>query len=478
MFWRSSDITVLNILMTEGSTLFIEFVENFYGKSLEEISDILHAKSDRADQEKFLRLHDFAELHEEQFSPEVMAPLPGGSLAPIFSRGGAQYTHHLEPGAPPTGVRMATLGRPYVDTINPYSALGSVFGPPTIADSKELKAILLYSDRLILVDPFASRRRMSKIEWRMLEEQFGQEFLNPMGMSAFASDNRRRATLALWDRPDEAVESFHLLAAIAPLLRGGVAYVRPIPRRESVYWGDEDAVIHRIAGEVFSRSDSQPIRFRESGLIALVLLERAKDQLLALTQYEADACAFASGELDTIALDILIDELTGESAKATAAAIADGMPEDLARLMAPRFQSVDSSRLTELARLQLPGVDMLDAHDMVTIRDRDVFEVFRSDVRHALAASAAEERIDSARDLFQEEMRAALSRMSAPRFREVVASTTGGDAVAWVMGCIVGWSIASWRGAVAGLAGKASYEMARSRDRGQHAFRNHYLAIS
>lgn len=459
------------------SRLLVDLLENFYDCSLESLATTVRSPNlQNGDAlSRFLRLQDFVELHETQFQNQLVdagAEFP--DAAPFFTRAGARFTHHLAPGSPPTGVRVVGPDGSYVDALDPYGALRGAIGTPTLHDSKELRALMLYSDRMAVIDPFTARRQFSDVEWTALQDDLGGDFLNPLGMVTLALGSRQQATAPLWDRPYDVANSLELLGNLAPLLRADVVTVLPLPMREAVYWGEEDQLRHALGAEIFSRlPGSIGQRYREARLLAFVLLERAKDQLLSLAIYGDDVCALASGDLDTIALRLQIDELARLTTPVS--------PGDDARgYSRPDLwpdRSADDERLTELARLQLPGVASLSARDMVSVRELDQFVGFRADIRRALELSAAEPRIDDARSALQEEMRGALSRLSA-RKTSVIGGTTAGDAVAWAVGAIVGWSIDGWRGSLAGLAGKAAFEVARSRSSQTKALRNHYIVVA
>jgi hypothetical protein len=461
------------------SRLLVEFLENFYAQSLEEVGARLQS-ADYHETMQLLQLDQFADLYTEQ---SVTSAEPASSSArgptPVFYRAGAGITQPF---------RRAGRQHPFffargwrgqqVELLSPESALHGCFGAPTLSDSKELKSLLLYSDEVAIIDPFAVRRRLSEVEWLALEQEFGSDYLNPSGMSAMRHSIQSVATAPLSQRHFDVSYTLQLLAAIAPLLRAGIVRVVSLPSRKAVYWGNEDAMRHEIAREVFVRGDGHPARFREAQLIALVLLERAKDQVLALASLGGNVCAFASGELDVVALRCVVDELIRLDTEMEGPTIPLGPTSEVERT-ASRWTArpSDAQRLTELARLQLPGVDSIRPRDMVTVRQRDVFVQFRGDVRRALASTMQESQMDVAAGLFAEEMQAASARMRAPRNRDALAVARG-QAVSWVAGAIVGWSVANWSGAVAGVTARAALELSREHDRAKTALRNHYLAFS
>jgi hypothetical protein len=458
--------------------LLVDLLENFYGSSLEELGSAVGRGGrfrNHTDLLTFLRLDEFHELLEAQFTSQfALRRDEAESAAPFFTRAGAHLTHHLAPGSGPTGVRVTTRDGSVVDALDPYGAVRGAIGNPTLQDSKELRALMLYSEQMMIIDPFTPRRHFSNVEWTALQKDLGGDFLNPLGLVSTALVSRHQATAPLWDRPEDVASSLELLADIAPLLRAGVVTILPLATREAVYWGDEDRLRHDLGREIFVQLSGPPgQRFKEARLLAFVLLERAKDQLLALAVYGDAVCALASGDLDTLALRMLIDELvrlnTPVSPELTVQAAEQPSlwPE----------RNADDERLTELARLQLPGVGALKPSDMVSVREFDQFVGFRRDIRRALELSAEERRIDDARSAFQEEMRGALNRLSPKSGLGVIEDTTAGDAVAWAVGAIVGWSIDGWRGSLAGLAGKAAFEVVRSRRRTKPLL-NHYIVVA
>lgn len=464
-FWKSFATTALS-LQTESvaPATIVDLVENFYGASLEEVGKWCN-QGDSPVLERTLRIHEFLSLHDDQFvgglSPEQFEQSRRSATLPIYSRAGARYAHHGRPGAPETGTSKVLRDGTRVTALDPYSAMSSLFTAPGLNDGKELKSILLYSDGAILLDPFVVRRKLSSYEWLAFEDQF-REQLNPLGYGAFHSDNKSKATVELVDRPRDFADTLLLLAAIAPLIRSGFVTVVSVPSRDAIYWGEEAQMRFEIGREFFVRSDASPIRFRESELMAWILLERAKDQFLAMVTLGEVGTTFAAGDLDLFALDVVMGEqvrLGTIDAKA------------------PQRSSEDA-RLTELARLQLPGVDTIRPQEMVAVRDEDVFVQFRSDIRRALATSTLETRIDAAATAFSEEMRAALGKLGSVKNRDILARTTGGDAVSWAVGTLAGWSIAGWHGALAGLAAKGAYELARGSSSGSRVLHKHYVALS
>jgi hypothetical protein len=442
----------------------VDFIEDFYGSSVEDVAQSC-AHMDSADVGRNLRVDEFVELHASQFEGGVslhqLDQLEPYATLPVYSRAGAYVLHHGRPGSPDTGVTTTARDGTKVSLINPYSVMSTLFAAPGLNDSKELKGILLYSDGAILVDPFAARRKLSNYEWEDFEHRFGER-LNPMGYSSFYAENHSVATRSFADRPHDFTSTLELIAEIAPLIRTGSVAVASIPARDSIYWGDEAQLLYCLGEAYFVRSDGRPQRFRESELVAYILLERAKDQILAMATLGDAGTPFAAGDLDLVAIDLLLEEQVRLGAL---------------ELNAPQRSSEDA-RLTAVARLQLPGVDAITARDMVRVRDEDLFARFRSDVRDALSFSDEEERIDVAAQMFSEEMRAAASRLESLGNRAILARATGGDAVSWAVGMLAGWSIDGWRGALAGLAAKGVYEVRRGSSPGVRALHRHYLALS
>lgn len=442
----------------------VDFVENFYGASLEEVGEWCD-EGDSPRRERALRIREFLSLHDDQFvgglSPQQFGQRRLSATLPIYSRAGAGYAYHGRPGSPETGVSKVLRDGTKATALDPYSAMSSLFTAPGLNDGKELKSILLYSDGAILLDPFVVRRKLSSYEWLAFEDQF-REQLNPLGYGAFFSENKSKATAGLADRPRDFANTLFLIAAMGPLIRSGFVTVVSVPPRDAIYWGEETQMRFEIGREFFVRSDGNPIRFRESELMAWILLERAKDQFLAMVTLGEVGATFAAGDLDLFALDVVIGEqirLGTIDAKAP-------------------HRSSEDERLTELARLQLPGVDTIGPQEMVAVRDEEVFVQFRSDVRRALATSTLETRIDAAAAAFSDEMEAALGRLGSVKNQDILARTTGGDAVSWAVGTLAGWSIAGWRGALAGLAAKGIYELARGSSPGSRALHGHYVALS
>jgi len=448
----------------------LDFIENFYQLSIEEIGERLDAISSNYDQlRSFLALEDFAELHREQYSSGFdYGALGVKEPTPIFSRAGGHYNTHGQPGTPVSSSFMTVNRRgESFESIDPYAGMRSMFGAPTLYDGRELKSTLLYSEKMVIVDPFGVRRQLSQTEFRLLEQELGSEFLNPLGFSSMWEANRSTATRPLEGRVHEVAESIHLIRDLAPLIRSRVVEVVPLPSRDAVYWGDEDSLRVQLGGEIFARfPDSEPHRFWEAQFLSYLCLERAKDQLLGLAALGDSAIAFASGQIDVLAVELLVGELVRNNPH---------LASETTRWI---DRSSEDDRLTELARLQLPGVDHVRAKDMVTIRDRDMFVVLRKDIREAINASSAEASVSVAATILREEMDVAMRRLPESGARSVLRNTTAGDVVAYAVGALTGWSIDGWRGAVAGLAAKGGYEVAGAKGQASRALRRHYLAIS
>jgi hypothetical protein len=398
----------------------VDFIENFYGCSVETLRDQLNAMDgDLGQAASLLRLSDFTHLFHQQFVLQFdSSSLPQGQALPAFVRAGASYNRT----APRS--HWASTSPPRSRVSSSFDTRGLIrdcFGPPTLLDSRELKSILLYSQRSILIDPFSPRRQLTALEFEMLRERFGPRVLNPNGDADLEADLRRTATSYAHERTQDAANTLKLVGDIAPLLRSGDVIVAPLESRKSLFWGDEDLILADIAYELKVRIE--PARsFDQLRLLAFLLLERAKDQVLALIHLGPECTAFAAGSLDLIALDRLLSVQDDLDSRVLSADDVDSMtrggpdqfslrlPDSRDRDLASRTS--EDQRLTEIARLELPGVDTLRARDMVEVRKLDLFERLRSDVRRALALSADEPDLATARSLFNEEIRAARDQLA------------------------------------------------------------------
>lgn len=463
----------------------VEFIENYYGRSLEELSKQIQATRLRGEArddalQQLLDLEDFLALYEQQLiQPFVVDALNLEEPTPVFAKMGARHNKPLQDAVADSQLRQSRGSSDSAQPIlDPYQFIGDCFGAPSLYDSKELKSILLYSEDTLVIDPITRRRVLSDDEFQMFEQQFGAFTLNPMGITAMRFYNKAVATGFWSTRADEIAETLLLLGDIAPLLRSGKVMVVPLPPRDSFYWGDEDAIRMQIGAEVFALSDGNPQRLRDCDLMAYLLLERAKDQVLAMERFGPDCSAFAAGRLDVFALNALLGSMSpieeGE---------VDGGPSE--RWLGGNKRGHDlfrrtseDRRLTELARLELPGVDNLKPRDMVKVRQFEVFEEFRSTVRQTLGLTDAEPDLGTAQQIFAEEMARANERMGATRYLDVLRETKTSDVVSWSVGAIVGWSLAGWRGTAASTAATAALELSRARRDGRPALRRHYVALS
>lgn len=147
----------------------------------------------------------------------------------------------------------------------------------------------------------------------------------------------------------------------------------------------------------------------------------------------------------------------------------------------PDAATPETIRLSQLARLSLPGLDALDLREMVNIRSDESFGVFRSDIANAMTDADADiERgaFDAAVRKVAEHMDAGVAKLNATTRRGVLRDATVPDLVGWGVGAAAATSIAGWKGLVATLLGKAAAEFVMQRPTaGQQALRSHYVEL-
>lgn len=475
-----------------GATL-IDFVENFYGMRVDDIiatADSLY-KADHADEARwmaemramaeadmeeqrrlrpgtnsfvdapkspdqyptpphyghslvgFLRAEEFLELHGLQWLPNVDAPpeLPLGEVRPFFSRS-----------------RPSSLDSPDYQqgfSLNPATTGGDLLNTAVPdADTKEVKALLLYAHSVVVSDPFVER---DANEWD--GRRFRDELWIPGMLGGYLQ--RHRATTPLSGRPNDFMDALRLVAELAPLARTGVVLLLPPARHDAVNYGDQQDLLSRIADGLFFagfvRDPSS--RNRDTEQISMILAQRAIDQVRALIAFGSTGSNFLAGEFDAIALSALLDEMI--SCGSIDAALVHRDAED--------------RRLTKLSELVLPGVDGLRARDINRIREADEFGNFRADVRNGLRDLTGDAS-DSVE--FREAMRSAAERLGLASRRNLAWDQARDGVVAWGLGALAGWSVEDWRSSLLGqTVGLTAYATIRTFGSKSRAVRNHYVAV-
>lgn len=480
-------------------TAILDFIENFYGRSLGELveaisrirerrsqgigdppkrrgrptrpqgtaflsSELFHEEEERAYIERMmeavrdetaaleilLRPHEFMELYRQQIAPidSVLPPLAAGELRPSFGRAGQGFLNY-----------RYNRAKPRTSTLDLYSLAKAMYGSFSPGESQELKSVLLYAHSSILLNPFAPRPELERDAMAELDH----DYLSNWGHMPLLRPTMSQAGKPIEERLDDFSEILIGLSVLEPLIRDQTVTLVTPPDPHLLYFGDELALRETLGYVLWDMRVVPSPRHPDGRALAQVLILRAKEQVLALLVFGELSSTFAASELDVIALKLLLDEM-----------IASGsIPPQMVNW------SGDDKRLTRLANLRLPGVQNLAAKDMVAIRRHDLFERFRSDVRLGLRSASEENDLNSAQLGFSGEMLAALQRLDGGIKRSAVEEAVAGDAISWAIGALVGWSIDGWRGAVLGLTGKGIYEATRTREsRGVMALRNHYVALS
>src|ERR1700722_6518842 len=400
-----------------------------------------------------LRPTDFLPLYREQVlgAGNRVPSLASGELRPVFGRAGQSILRY----------RFDRTDR-RTSKLDLRSVVQAMYGSFGGADSHEIKSLMLFAHSVLVLDPLARRPQLEKDAI----SELNHDFLSNWGHMPWLKDIMIPAASgwSLEERLNDFADILCGLARIAPLIRDGTVTIVVPPDPHSLYFGDELDLRQRIASELFLVG-AVPSPFNQDGrVIAQVLIQRAKEQLLSLLAFGDMSSIFAAGELDLIGIRALINEMIESGS----------IPPPLVH------RTTEDRRLTSLAELDLPGVDKIRPPDMVTVRREEVFEHFRADVRTGLRAAAEEDDLEDARRGFSDEMRGAVQRLQRGVSKSrVIDDAVGGDAVAWLIGALAGWSIDGWRGATLGLGGKAGYEVVRHRPSpGQHALRSHYVALS
>jgi hypothetical protein len=279
-----------------GGTL-LDLVENFYGLGINELSRRAQVllgyggsrTRDYDGLDRFLRADEFLDLHAETWLNAFHPPpaLSDGELRPFFSRG-----------RPAT---MTDYGRGQRSSVSHVSTASDLLGTAVPnADTKEVKALLLYAHSVIINDPFQPKDVQDLSTRRFQDSNWSPQM-------AFGGEGTpQKARLPLAQRPDDFADALELMANLAPLIRSGVVFVLPAAPHDSLYFGDPDVAIKTLSRDLYLLGMVKSPYDRDTKMIASVALRRAMDQMRALLMYGTQTSSFIANKYDEMALASIV----------------------------------------------------------------------------------------------------------------------------------------------------------------------------
>lgn len=449
---------------------YLAQIENFYGCSLGELlhgaaearrDNDYHSRKSRLS--ALFRLPEFFELKRTQWDIVVPDTLPEGR--PVFwSAGGDVNQHGTSAFQRSTDFRFS-IGGVDIERLDPFRAVHLLGGSWSMPDAQELKNLLMYADGAILIDPLSDFGLSSDVDFELALLDVGYDYLNPTGISAMMGGLQVGATYPLAERPEDFMDIIRILDEFRDLFENGTVLVIPAPDLSSIYFGWEPDIRQQIAEKILYLRTRSHIHHSERKLLSWVLLRRAKLQLGILAAYGLTSGFFCAGELDRIACEALVDSMISIGA------------------IHPNFvlpkEGGEQSRLQELLRVQLPGVQRVRTAEMARLRADESMDAFRSTMRLALDASAQEDSLAAARRICVEESRRALRNLESTGFGRTLRESVGGDLAGLTMGALAGWSVDGWRGSLGAVVGTALWQSATLRPSpGARSLRHHYTELS
>ncbi|GHJ47443.1 hypothetical protein Cs7R123_47850 [Catellatospora sp. TT07R-123] len=399
--------------------VLIDFIENFFGRSCEEVGMAVSADP----QSLLSRKTDFLELISVQKLPSEPQPLEPGELRPLVSN------------------RISDLATGGI-------MLSPVITSPTLRDGDahgftlDVRSLLLYAHTVAIPNPF-------------------QASIGIQG--SLAEPN---VALQTQMSEEEFLFSLDMMAQLAPLIRHDI--VLPIdtmvPRESALpsFNAKIAELIPQIAMQlvaqgIFTWSDQTDLNMR-----ARVLAERfLRQDLVLATQPEDRLTRLLSCHAEAAAMPAMLTIHAGADASSPGR---------------------DPWLIEELVRLQLQGAGRIRLADMVAIRDDECFSVFRRDMAAAVHESSVAPGVTDAasqQTVVADEMRAAAHRLNLQTRRSTLLSSILGDALNWAVGAVVGGMLGGWTGAISGLAAKGTVDLVRAGPkRSERAMRAHYVELS
>lgn len=398
--------------MSGALASIVDFTENAFGSSLDEIAKAVRHRPDELlrRKETVLGLLEDAWLPQPLFqSREVEKP---GEVWPVLPRS-----------APDP-----------LDAVNLRLIHSSTYGTSARsanASQRDIQSLLLYAHGVHLPNPY-----------RYVDDNESSAFLRAVAQ----------------------------ICVLGPLIQGGV--VRIFDPGDGVQ--DKLSNDQRDAVEALAAHIGLALMSYESARLNQGSLKMAADILVARAFDHMDQLAASS---DLRPGSLLLPTAYDGPAMNAVVAILNNLGLEYSEVQPSKHQL----RLSQLVRMQLPGLANLDLRDMVHVRDDSSFGVFRTSMAAALAdveTDVSEGRIEAARRTVGEHMDAGLAQLRVDTKKGVLGDATIGDAIGWGLGAAVAGSIAGWLGALSALVGGAGTELVRkSPSKAQQALRSHYVEL-
>jgi hypothetical protein len=289
----------------------------------------------------------------------------------------------------------------------------------------------------------------------------GVHLPNPLRLAGRVEDDTR-----------EFLRAISQICTLAPLISNGVVRVfEPSPAPKLNLKAAQAKALDDLGAHIgLALMSYEGNRQMHQGLLRMaadVLLDRAIEHLtdLAVRKEQDHGSLLLPTPYDGAAMNALLGVLAKEGETPSG-----GMDKDSHQI-----------RLSQLAQLELPGLENLDAQDMVSIREDESFGVFRTDMTAALLDAdqdVSEGRLDIARRIVGEHMDAGIARLNAGTRRGVLGDAMIGATVEWGLGSALAASLAGLRGLVASLLSQTVASATRKWPTdGERALRAHYVEL-
>ena len=264
----------------------VDLIENFYEEPVEKVARRARALMDQHSSwdtaSEYLRPGDFLEMHESTWAMARPTP-PARSeaeLRPFFGKGRPISFNYADAGS----IAPETTGQDLLGTAIPK------------ADTKEVKALLLYAHSIVVSDPFVSKDSLHFSAFELMDLGWHPQ------MAYGGTGQSIRSSVSLDSRINDFTDALELISNLAPLIRNGVAFVLPPPNSEEFYFGDPDEAMKCIVSKLWPRRYVSRLPRDLLGL-ATIVHRRAVDQMREVLRFGGSISTFASGKFDEVGLD-------------------------------------------------------------------------------------------------------------------------------------------------------------------------------